>query len=175
LDTLSAGFPATPTGIEIRILKKLFTPEEAELTMRLKNEPEEVSLIAARIGMEESELAAKLEEMVMKGLIFRVRDGGRTLYQSYQFMVGIYEFQLKNLDKEFCKLFEEYLPYLGISLASVKTKQLRVIPVESAVNTLNSVAPYNQIKDSVLLSCQYRLRSLPELWSLCRSMPGGRH
>ncbi len=149
LDTLPTGFPVTPTGVEIRILKKLFTPEEAELTMKLKNEPEEVSLIAARIGMEKSELTAKLEEMVMKGLIFRVRDAGRTFYQSYQFMVGIYEFQLKNLDKEFCKLFEEYLPYLGISLASLKTKQLRVIPVESAVNTLNSVAPYNQIKELV--------------------------
>jgi electron transport complex protein RnfB len=149
LDTLSAGFPATPTGVEMRILKKLFTPEEAELTMGLKNEPEEVSLIAARMGMEEFELATKLEEMVLKGLIYRVRDGGETRYQAWQFMVGIYEFQLKNLDKEFCQMFEEYLPYFGVSLASVKTKQLRVIPVESAVNTLPSVAPYNQVREMV--------------------------
>ena len=41
LDTLPTGFPATPTGVEIRILKKLFTPEEAELTMNLQSEPEE--------------------------------------------------------------------------------------------------------------------------------------
>jgi electron transport complex protein RnfB len=149
LDTLPTGFPATPTGVEIRILKKLFTPEEAELTMRLKNEPEEVPLIAARIGMEESELATKLEEMVLKGLIYRVRDEGQMRYQAWQFIIGIYEFQLKNLDKEFCQMFEEYLPYFGISLASVKTKQLRVIPVESAVNTLHSVAPYNQVRELI--------------------------
>ena len=49
LDTLPTGFPKTPTGVEMRILKKLFTPEEAELCVKLKNEPEEVSKIAAVI------------------------------------------------------------------------------------------------------------------------------
>lgn len=146
LDTFQTGYPTTPTGVEIRILKKLFTPEEAELTMRLKNEPEEVPVIAARIGMEESELTAKLEEMVRKGLIYRVREEGQVRYQAWQFIIGIYEFQLKNLDKEFCQLLEEYLPYFGLSVGSFKTKQLRVIPVESAVNTLHSVAPYNQVR-----------------------------
>jgi len=31
LDRLPAGFPRTPTGVELRILKRLFTPEEAAL------------------------------------------------------------------------------------------------------------------------------------------------
>jgi ferredoxin len=99
--------------------------------------------------MEESPLATKLEEMVLKGLIYRVRDEGQTRYQAWQFIIGIYEFQLKNLDKEFCHMLEEYLPYFGISLAYIKAKQLRVIPVESAVNTLHSVAPYNQVRELV--------------------------
>ena len=149
LDTLPTGFPATPTGVELRILKKLFTPEEAELTMNLHSEPEELSQIAVRLGREESVLAAKLEDMVRKGLIFRVRDNDQVLYQAYQFMIGIYEFQVKNLDSEFSQMFEEYLPYLGISLARVKTKQLRVIPVESAVTTQHNVAPYNKIREIV--------------------------
>ena len=29
LDNLPAGFPRTETGVEIRILKRLFTPREA--------------------------------------------------------------------------------------------------------------------------------------------------
>jgi ferredoxin len=87
--------------------------------------------------------------MVGKGLIFRVRDNDQVLYQAYQFMVGIYEFQVKNLDTEFSQMFEEYLPYLGISLARVKTKQLRVIPVESAVTGLHNVAPCNKIREMV--------------------------
>jgi len=31
LDELPAGYPETPTGVEIRLLEKIFTPEEAEL------------------------------------------------------------------------------------------------------------------------------------------------
>ena len=46
LDKLPAGYPETPTGIEIKILKKLFSPEDAELVMKLKPEPESVSDIA---------------------------------------------------------------------------------------------------------------------------------
>ncbi len=149
LDTLPTGFPTTSTGVELRILKKLFTPEEAELTMNLLREPEGLPQIAARLGREESELASKLEEMTRKGLIFRTRNGGQARYQAYQFMVGIYEFQVKNLDKEFSQLFEEFLPYFGISLAPIKTKQLRVIPVESAVKATHNVAPYNRIREIV--------------------------
>jgi hypothetical protein len=49
LDTLPTGFPSTPTGVELRILKKLFTPEEAELTMNLRSKPEGLSQIAAPV------------------------------------------------------------------------------------------------------------------------------
>jgi len=149
MDTLPAGFPATPTGVEIRILKKLFTPEQAELAMKLPREPEEVGKIAARIGTAEAVLAPKLEEMAQKGLIFRTRDKDKVSYQACQFLVGVYEFQLNRLDKEFCELFEEYLPHIGATLAPLKTKQLRVIPVESAVEAAPTVASYNRIRELV--------------------------
>jgi hypothetical protein len=35
MDSLPAGYPPTPTGVELRILEKLYTPEHAELTMQL--------------------------------------------------------------------------------------------------------------------------------------------
>ena len=60
MDTLPSGFPETPTGVEIKILKKLFTPEQADLVMRLTKDPEEGSRIAKRINMDESMLAKKL-------------------------------------------------------------------------------------------------------------------
>ena len=53
MDKLPAGYPATPTGVEIRILKKLFTPEQAELALKLSSEPEEVQTIAARTGLDQ--------------------------------------------------------------------------------------------------------------------------
>ena len=58
--------------------------------------------------MSQDELAEKLEQMAQKGLIFRVRKSGQALYQAFQFVVGIYEFQVNQMDEEFCQLFEEY-------------------------------------------------------------------
>ena len=149
LDAMPGGFPATNTGIEIKILKKLFSPDEAELTMKLKEDPEQVSEIANRIGMEEGELAEKLEEMAQKGLIFRVREDGKPLYRAFQFLIGIYEFQLKNLDAEFSQLFEKYLPYYGMAMAGLKTGQLRRIPLGSVVKVTRGVAPYNNVRELI--------------------------
>ena len=149
MDKLPAGYPTTPSGVEIKILKKLFTPEQAELVMKLRNEPEDIATIAERTGIGESELSDRLEELAQKGCIFRFREGEKPLYQAFQFIVGIYEFQLKHLDQEFCELFEEYLPYFGLSLANVKTSQMRVVPMESAVGTTPSVASYNRVRELV--------------------------
>ena len=35
LDTLPGGFPSTESGVEIRILQRLFTTEQAELSLHL--------------------------------------------------------------------------------------------------------------------------------------------
>lgn len=45
LDGMPGGFPATESGVEIKILRKLFTPEEAEMVMHLKPFPETASAI----------------------------------------------------------------------------------------------------------------------------------
>ena len=36
LDTLPNGYPATDSGVEIRLLEKIFTPEEADLFCDLR-------------------------------------------------------------------------------------------------------------------------------------------
>ncbi len=149
MDKLPGGYPETPTGVEIKILKKLWTPDEAELTMKLTNEPEEVAAIAKRIGADESELAEQLEAMAQKGIIYRIRSADQKLYQAYQFVVGVYEFQVKNMDREAAELFDEYLPYAGMSVLALQTKQMRVVPVESAVGAGKGVAPYNQVRELV--------------------------
>lgn len=146
LDDLPAGYPETPTGVEIKLLKKMFTPEDAELTMTLSREAESVETIAARTGLNQMDLAEKLEDLALKGLIFRVNDDGVKKYQAFQFLIGLYEFQLNRIDREFSELFEEFLPYFGMSMVPVKTKQLRVIPVDSSLPVKSTVAPYNQIR-----------------------------
>lgn len=41
LDNLPGGFPPTKSGVELRILRRLFTPEEAKLALRLIPLPED--------------------------------------------------------------------------------------------------------------------------------------
>ena len=52
LDSIPNGFPTTESGVELRLLAKIFIPEEAGLAsvMRLKREPADA--IAARAGLE---------------------------------------------------------------------------------------------------------------------------
>ena len=78
LDNLPGGFPATDSGVEIRILKRLFTPEEAEIALGLTLMLETPSAIAERLKMNEESLASMLETMSKKGLIFSIQpDDGR--------------------------------------------------------------------------------------------------
>src|SRR5512139_1684563 len=73
LDDMPGGFPSTENGIELRILRRLFTPEEAELWLALTLLPEEPAHVAKRIGLPEEETARRLEEMAKKGLIYRIQ------------------------------------------------------------------------------------------------------
>ena len=45
LDKMPIGFPATESGIELRVLKDLFTPEQAQLAIKLSFRPESLKKI----------------------------------------------------------------------------------------------------------------------------------
>ncbi|WDP89355.1 MAG: 4Fe-4S binding protein [Desulfobacter sp.] len=143
LDTLPAGYPATDSGIEIRILERLFSREEAGITLGLTMLPEPVGAVAARMGITEGELAPKLEEMAQKGLIYRHSKGEMNAYGASQFVVGIWEYHLKSLDEGLIREVNEYLPqFMHKSWLKHETKQLRVIPVSQEITADNTVMPY---------------------------------
>jgi len=48
LDDLPAAFPSTESGVELRILRRFFTPEEAVLALHLTLLPEEAEVVASR-------------------------------------------------------------------------------------------------------------------------------
>ncbi len=147
LDNLPVGFPKTKSGVEIRILKQLFTQEEAELATQLTIMPETTDQIVNRLGREPSETEAILEEMVRKGLIFHTRKGGVTTYSAGFFLIGIYERQLGTITKEFARDFDQYLDEaLRDELIKPKTVQFRTVPVESSITPELGVAPYEDIR-----------------------------
>jgi len=149
LHGLPGGYPATESGVELEILKKLFTPEQASLTMQLTPIPESASDFASRMGIGEEEALEGLEDLASEGLIFRVRSRGSTTYAAVSFVIGIYEFQLNKIDRELAELFEEYLPTLIGQIDSTRTKPLRVIPVDSAIDATTAVASYDQVRELV--------------------------
>jgi electron transport complex protein RnfB len=149
LNNMPGGYPETDTGVELRILEKFFTPEQAEMTMHLTPMPEPVSAIAERAGMDEDEAAELLETLAKEGNIMRIRAGDQPYYMAISFVVGIYEFHLKAMDREFAEMMEEYHPYLAKMWSTLETGQLRVVPVGSAIENVHQVETYDRIRDLV--------------------------
>jgi hypothetical protein len=50
LDRQAVGFPATRSGVEIRILKHIFSPREAEIATCLTYKPEPLETVFERAG-----------------------------------------------------------------------------------------------------------------------------
>jgi len=150
LDNLPAGYPSTESGVEMRILKRLFSPEEAQIATALTMMPEPVAGIAARVDTDEAQLAEALEGMAQKGLIFRISKKDTTLYSAAQFVVGIWEYHLNDLDEELIRDVNEYMPTLmKKSWLSAKTKQLRVVPVAKSVSAEMAIMPFEAAEEII--------------------------
>jgi len=70
LDRLPNGFPRTDSGVEIRILQKIFSPEEAALASQLTGRLESVDEIARRTGQPAGEVSRQLFKMVRRGMVW---------------------------------------------------------------------------------------------------------
>ncbi len=145
LDTLPNGFPATESGVEIRLLKKVFQPDEAELfcDLRLKFEsPEEIS---ARTGRPLENLSKKLNAMWKRGLVFGIDFGTVQVFKLVPWVFGIYEFQLNRLDRELAELCEEYAPLYGKQFFGNKPQLMQVVPIEKELKNNQESLPYEKV------------------------------
>ncbi len=150
LDNLPAGFPATESGVELRILQRLFDPEEASIATALTMRPEPAEAIAARLAREPSDIAPRLHEMSRKGLTFRRSKDGQDFYMAAQFVVGIWEYHVNDLDPDLIRDVNEYIPHLAKkNWAGKRTKQLRVIPVGQSITSEMTVAPYEAAEEII--------------------------
>jgi electron transport complex protein RnfB len=147
LDQYSVGFPATESGIEIKILKKLFTPEDAELFLALSPVLESPETIAERTGQSPDALAKHLENMSRRGLLFRWQKGDAVKYGAIPFVHGLFEFQVKDLDRELALLVDEYF-HEAFDKAMRKSAAafLRTVPVNRTLEFLPQVASYEDAR-----------------------------
>ena len=150
LDRLPAGFPATEEGIEIRLLKKLFNHQEAEIATQLRLFPEPPWMIAERCALEEATASHMLESMHDKGLIRKLKAGRRAFYMASQYVVGILEDQLKTMDKEYAEMNVYMIAkYHQAGYHDNLLRQFRVVPVNENVDSTSMVASYEQVRTLV--------------------------
>lgn len=149
LDDLPGGYPVTESGVELRILKRLFTRQEADIASGLSMILEPATSIARRFEMNEADMERILAEMSKKGLIVRSNRGRRVLYMAAQFVIGIWEYHVDSLDKELAKDFNEYVPQLMKTQLSFKTQQLRVIPISESISADMRIMPYEQAEEII--------------------------
>ena len=149
LDKLPGGFPPSKTGAHIRLLRHLFTEKEAKLATKLTIIPKTSQEIAKKVNLPETQTENLLEEMTMKGLIYTTEtEEGITLYQAAPWVIGIYEFQVKNLTEDLRDLLNEYWSTREPSEKRFET-QLRTIPVNESIEPTLEILPYEQVNKLV--------------------------
>ncbi|MGE5257058.1 MAG: ATP-binding protein [Hyphomicrobiales bacterium] len=149
LDSLPAGFPATESGVELRILRRLFRPEEAALAVHVTMKLETAEAIAERAGLTAEEASRRLSAMARRGLIFSIETPDRApRYMAAQFVVGIWEYHVNELDSEFVRDMDEYIPVLSRE-AFGRVPQLRTIPVGQSISAGLNVLPYERAEEIV--------------------------
>ncbi len=148
LDAIPNGYPRTESRVELRLLEKLFTPEEASIAVVMRLTPEAPADIAQRAGIEKAAARHLLKSMVRNGLIGAQKGERGLVYHLIPFVVGIYEFNLHRMDEEFATLFEDYVQETrGKALLSFGPPVHRVIPVQESINTSVEIAPYAQVSN----------------------------
>jgi len=149
LDALPNGFPATADGAELRLLARLFTPEEAALAAQLDVILETPGQIAARTGGDPARLRQQLKSMARRGLIAAGRADGGLGYSLLPFAVGIYEMQFNTIDTELARLFEDYYRQAFGQALTMQPSVHRVIPVEVSVKTNMEIRPYENATEII--------------------------
>ena len=154
LDNMPIAYPATESGVELRVLKHLFTPEEAEMALDLSALPQSLERVyrrAKKRGVSLADTEQTLDRMVGKGAILgeQLASKGRPgkYYSKVPLAVGMFEFQVDRLTKEFVQDYREYDegPF-GEAVATKKTSQLRAIPIRQSLRPEHHVATYDDVR-----------------------------
>lgn len=149
LDALPNGFPPTEDGAELRLLEKLYTPEQAELAAQLRLTKEVPVQVAERLGRDKDEVRKLLKGMAREGLIAAGRTEAGLGYGLLPFVVGVYEYQAGKIDEELATLFEDYYTQAFVDVLRVKPQVHRVVPVNESVKVDMEIQPHENAADLV--------------------------
>ncbi len=154
IDNMPVGYPPTESGVEIRLLEHLFTPEEAEMALHLSALPEPIEKIHSRArknGTGLKELRQALNRLAAKGAIHKARIDGKPHYAKVMLAIGMFEFQANRLTKEFHADFLQYMDEgFAEAFHSKKTSQMRTIPINEEVIPERTIGTYDGARQLVM-------------------------
>jgi Pyruvate/2-oxoacid:ferredoxin oxidoreductase delta subunit len=154
LDRMPVPYPATESGVELSILRRLFSPEDARLALCLGVIPEPVATIHRRAGRKtpRAALAAALDGMAQRGIIQRVATKRGALYGKAPFVVGFYEAQVNRLTADLQRDVERYEAEAFGAAFWAQTPQLRTVPINEPISFERVVGRYDDIRAFVRAS-----------------------
>lgn len=112
LDRNITGAPESPTFT--KIIKLLFTPEEAELARRMPSRPAPLRVLSRKLGIDQQELSDKLTDMAHRGLVVDFERNGTRYSALAPVVIGFFEFTFMRTRDELpmaqlAQLFETYM------------------------------------------------------------------
>jgi electron transport complex protein RnfB len=158
LGNLPEGFPRVPSGIEVEIIKRIFTPEEAQLGRVMSEKFETADEIAKKAGMPVEKARNILDGMhwpkrVSAGRARRDIIDGVPKYRLRPFMVGFWEGEQKHFsDPELAHLVFHYFKEGGMKgLRSLDPPYVRAVPTKDGLAQVpvEQVATYDDIRKLV--------------------------
>lgn len=155
-DTFPVGYPSTKSGVEIRILKRLFTPEEAKIALNLKfshsfEDFEPLDNIHERLKSlgfpyTRDELEDLLDNMAKKGAIKTLKKNNQKTYSASLFIIGMFEYQVNKITKEFAEDTIQYMDEVLVEdMGRTLPLQMRTIPVGVSVDHNVEVANFDNV------------------------------
>jgi len=112
LDRNLTGAPESP--VFMKILRLLFSPEEAELARRIPNQPVSLNALSKNLSINCTELDEKLTEMAQKGLVIDLEHNGKRYFILAPVAIGFFEFTFMRTRNnmpmaELARLFDQYI------------------------------------------------------------------
>lgn len=150
LDKQAVGFPSTRSKAEIRILKHIFTPQQAAIAAHLGYKFEPLEVIFPRVKhlvVSPEQLSEIFDGIQRNGGIGTTTRNGKRHYCNAPFVVGMFEMQGGRLTPDFCKNVDEYTADMkfGAAFLSTELPQMRTIPIAKSIGFQSKVSTFDEL------------------------------
>lgn len=160
MNSLAFGYGPTNSGVEFALLERFFTPEDAAYVLEMELDKFFTADEYAKFSGRESAEAEKiLEDLSMRGLIFRRRRAGEmNSYRVVPVAHGFLEFNVDNVDRDIKEGKAGWLADNAAHTGEIWGKQwfgsteipfFRSIPVNSNLVTGSEVLPFDDAVDLI--------------------------